>query len=294
MKKKTFSGGNICSAFAEVKGQDDVATPRFPHLAVLEGDDDFLAASGPEEGTPAIAGPDLGHPNPAGARQVILPVAVPGELHLDATILVRGHLFLAGDGRRLHAGNMWPGRLQRRTKREIRGDARERILVRECVHLSGAIAGRLGVMDDTHDQVTSGIAAVLHADLRARHELHAVAGALNTQAAHGFLFHADPRRLRPGREDLGQTIGLRSTVGFDAVKAFGVTARIVEEFHVAHGREIEDMARRPHGHAFRAWRFWKPWSWRISSKLWSQATKFVGRSSCERSHECRRTASTEF
>ena len=71
---------------------DPAGDDRLIGVAFQEIDDDLLADTRDHDAAPALPGPDLGHPYPAGAGLVRLAVAVPVELDLDPTVLVRPDL----------------------------------------------------------------------------------------------------------------------------------------------------------------------------------------------------------
>src|SRR6185437_11409469 len=77
------------SLLGVVDRADDQRTIR---IAVQEGNHHFLPDARHEPAAPAAAGPALRHPDPAGTVIVLLPVAVPVELHLDAAVLVGADL----------------------------------------------------------------------------------------------------------------------------------------------------------------------------------------------------------
>src|SRR5262249_4627752 len=100
-------------------------------VALLEGDDDFLAGPGPEEAAPAFAGPDLGDAYPAGAVRVVGADTVPVELHLDPAVLVDEDRLVRQPGhrRRLGAGDDRPRRGPGGSERQRGGLAGEAVAV---------------------------------------------------------------------------------------------------------------------------------------------------------------------
>ena len=103
-------------------------------VAFEEIDDYFLTDTRPERRAPALAGPVLADPYPAGAVGVVLAVAVPMELNFDPSVLV-GEDFLAGGSDhhgRLGALHNRPERAARRSVGQSGRNAGEtvRVLVR--------------------------------------------------------------------------------------------------------------------------------------------------------------------
>src|SRR5262249_28347826 len=58
-------------------------------IAILECDDDLVADPRPEEGAPAVARPDLGDPQPARIRAVVIARRVPVKLNLHPAVAVQ-------------------------------------------------------------------------------------------------------------------------------------------------------------------------------------------------------------
>src|SRR2546423_7732057 len=78
-------------------------------IAFQEVDNHLLADARNADRTPPLAGPWMRHTNPARAVLIPLPLAVPVELHLDASILVRIDFFPGRPYRngRLRAMHYW-------------------------------------------------------------------------------------------------------------------------------------------------------------------------------------------
>src|SRR5579875_337192 len=64
-------------------------------VAFEKADHDFLADAGQKKRSPLLAGPSLGHADPAGTLLIVLAELVPMELHDDAAVLI-GPDLLAG------------------------------------------------------------------------------------------------------------------------------------------------------------------------------------------------------
>lgn len=84
---------------------DAAGHERLVRVAFEEVHDDLLPHPRQLHEAEALARPGAGHADPAAALLVLLPVAVPVELHLDAAVLVGVDLIARGTG---DDGGLWP------------------------------------------------------------------------------------------------------------------------------------------------------------------------------------------
>src|SRR5271166_915368 len=164
-------------------------------ITLLKNDHYLVADARPEERTPALAGPHLGHAQPAGAVGVLLPLTVPVELHLHAAILVAED-FLAA--RANYCCGLYPGdhRFARHALRAVRqrdGDTSEAVRIIERQHFVAAvIAVEVGIVFDASQKVpVVGIEMALEREVVPGNEVPAIALAYDSQAGSFFLLHAN-------------------------------------------------------------------------------------------------------
>ena len=104
---------------------------RSVRIALLEGDDDFLADAGQAVEAPALAGDVVRHAHPDRGLVVALALAVPMELDLHAAVFIGVDFFpgRAGDDRRLQPVQDRLRRIQRRAEHHVVGHAGEGVVV---------------------------------------------------------------------------------------------------------------------------------------------------------------------
>src|ERR1035438_2035768 len=117
-------------------------------IAFQETDDHLLADAGDADEAPLLAGPTVSDADPAGAVFITGALAVPEELHDDASVLIRPDLLA---GLTHHHGGLrsvdyrLAGAAGRAERYGI-GNRLETVLVLERVHLAGTVAGIAGAM----------------------------------------------------------------------------------------------------------------------------------------------------
>src|SRR5262249_34050463 len=219
---------------------------RLVRVAFLESDDDLLADARDVDRPPLLAGPVRADADPAGAVGVILPQAVPEELHLHPAVLVGEDLFARGphDHGRLRAAHARLGRPPLRPVGQGERDAVEGVGVhRLWPGLLGVGALDGGRVHHVGDDVRAvGVEMLTEVELVPGGQLAAIAVRFDDRPGGRFLLDANAHGPRVILIDLLQVAGLVGPARIDAVEALGVAAGKIVVFQVRVGARFELVA----------------------------------------------------